>query len=342
MKKRFTVFLTVVVCLFMTSAAVFAKDLGQYWTNDSTVVETIEDYVDTISKKRSAYYIPPTDRIAVFDLNGTIMCENYPYSFDNIMLVDIVNERGIRLPLDARNAAREITSLYARGERADRTEEYMTATAYRGLTVAEFIARTEKLKKENAEGFSGMTRGEAFYKPMAELINYLRENDFTVYIVCDTQRWTARALVGDALGIPADRVIGTDYELVGSAQQLQSAKDYSLRAGDGIVFGGSLTAYNVKMNKVNAIMREIGKKPVLAFGSNFTDSSMLTFTAANNPYRSLAFMVVNDDDERDYSDTAEAEEMRQTATFNGWKTISVKKDFATIYGKGVKKMQARR
>ena len=323
-------------------STVSARELKDFWTKDSAAADEIKTYVEDITKKRSAHYVPPAARIAVFDLDGTVMCDTFPRPFDWLMLADIVKERGVRLPLEARSVAREITESY-RGEKPVDLDDRVAkaaAAAYKGMTVAELMQRVDNVKARKADGFSGMTVGGAFRKPMLELIEYLKENDFTVYIVCDTERMTARRLVGQTLGIPGERVIGTDFSLTAGSQGDQPSDKYSMRASDKLVFDGKCAAHNVKTNKVVAIMREIGVQPVLAFGNDLSDSSMLNFVLADNPYKSMSFMVINDDDVRDYSDEFEADNVRQAATFNGWHRISVKKDFSVLYGKDVQKARS--
>ena len=341
MKKCFTAFFAVLMCIYVAGGTAQAKDLKNYWTKSSVAAEEIEQYVQTVTKKRSADFIPPESRIAVFDLDGTIMCDTYPRPFDWLMLVDFVNERGIRLPLAARSVAKEIEETYRDDKPYSMETQVLKAAVegYKGLTPADIVKRVDKLKATNAEGFSGMVRGDAFYRPMCELINYLQENEFTVYVVCDTERITARALVSKKLGLPMDRVIGTDFSLVAGAQGSQSSDTYSMRVSDKLVYGGECDVMNVKMNKVTAIMREIGRQPVLAFGNDLADSSMLNYAVADNPYKSMSFMLINDDSVREYGDENEANELRQACTFNGWRSISMKKDFAEIYGKDVKKVR---
>ena len=91
------------------------------------------------------------------------------------------------------------------------------------------------------------------------------------------------------------------------------------------------------MNKVTAIMREIGKQPVLAFGNTSGDTSMNLFTITDNPYRSAAFMLIADDDVRDYGHPEKAEELRARWEGYGFNVISMRNDFRTIYGENVTK-----
>ena len=340
MRKLLTVFFAALLVFSGFGGKVAAKDAGNFWTKDSAALSKIENYVETVSKKKGRDYIAPADRIAVFDLDGTIFCETFPRPFDWLMLTDFVNERGIRTPLEARNTAKEINETIRLDAPFDMDVRVRKAAAeaYRSLTFDELKDRAAAVKKTKAVGFSDMTKGDAFYLPMTELINYLRDNDFTVYIVCDTEETAARELVCDKLNIPPQNVIGTSCSTVATGQNDTPAETYSLRASDKITVGKDVTV-NIKMNKVNAIMNRIGKRPVLAFGNSLNDSCMLTFVQANNPHKSLSFVVLNDDDTRDYINETETDEMRQAATFNGWHTVSVKKDFAVLYGKDVKKVR---
>ena len=104
-----------------------------------------------------------------------------------------------------------------------------------------------------------------------------------------------------------------------------------------MVFDGSYYGENAKMSKVDAIVREIGKQPVLAFGNSSGDLAMELYTISNNPYRSAAFMVLADDEDREYGDEEEASEKKASYEDQGIGIISMKNDFDTIYEDGVEK-----
>lgn len=91
------------------------------------------------------------------------------------------------------------------------------------------------------------------------------------------------------------------------------------------------------MNKVSVIMKEIGRKPVLAFGNSTGDSSMAQFVTSGNKYRSLAFMLAADDLERENGSAGKAEKMINICKENGWIAVSMKNDWKTIYGDKVTK-----
>ena len=85
------------------------------------------------------------------------------------------------------------------------------------------------------------------------------------------------------------------------------------------------------MNKVTAIIREIGVKPVLAFGNSSTDASMANYVVGGNEYRALAFMLLCDDTVRERGDEKKAKRMRRSCAENGWIPVSMRDDWKTIY-----------
>ena len=107
--------------------------------------------------------------------------------------------------------------------------------------------------------------------------------------------------------------------------------------GDELILGGEFLIKNLKMNKVSVIMQEIGQQPVLSFGNSTGDSSMAEFVTCNNPYKSLAFMLLCDDTERENGSIEKAEKMQSLCREFDWVPISMKNDWSTIYGDQVTK-----
>ncbi|MBE6015037.1 MAG: hypothetical protein E7241_06700 [Lachnospiraceae bacterium] len=111
--------------------------------------------------------------------------------------------------------------------------------------------------------------------------------------------------------------------------------EYVLTDSDKVVMGGQFFIKNLKMNKVTAIMQEIGKQPVLSFGNSSGDSSMAKYVTKDNKYKSMAFMLCCDDLVRENGNTEAAEKMVKMCSENGWNAISMKNDWKTIYKEGV-------
>ena len=327
-----------------TSAATSTTDAAPAsfatWTEGSASLQALKDYVQAATTEGSAGYIPPEDRIAVFDLDGTLMCETYPWCFEYMVFADYaLNNPNYQAPDDIAAVAHEIVDS-AWGEKPDGMSTRQAAAgavAYAGLTPQELEAYVEGFKSSPAEGFSGMTRGEAWYQPMLEVVSYLQANDFDVYVVTATERNIVRAVVNGTLDIQPSHVIGTEYGCKATGQGDEKDADYTFQKGDKVVFDGSYAGENAKMSKVDAIVREIGKQPVLAFGNSSGDAAMLTYALSNEQYPSMAFMVLADDADREYGDAESAATKRADYEKAGYTVFSMRDDFATIYGEGVAK-----
>ena len=209
------------------------------------------------------------------------------------------------------------------------------ASAFAGMTVDEFQNYVLKFRQEAAPGYDGMTRSDSFYQPMVEVVDYLQDNGFTVYVVSGTDRIISRGIVKDNLNIPMSQVIGSDETIVASGQGSEDGLEYQLQKDDKIITGGEFIVKDLKMNKVSVIAQEVGEQPVLAFGNSTGDSSMCDYVVNNNPYKSLAFMLCCDDLEREYGNEAKAQKMYDLCNEHNWIPISMKNDWATIYGEDV-------
>ena len=310
------------------------------WTKDSASLKKLTDFVEAATTEGGAGYIPPEDRIAVFDLDGTLMCETYPWCFEYMVFADYaLNNPNYQAPDDVKAVAQEILDS-AWGDKPSgmsTRQAQAAAVAYAGLTPQELEDYVEAFKGSAAEGFSGMTRGQAWYKPMLEVVTYLQDNGFEVYVVTATERNIVRAVVHGTLNVDPAHVIGTEYGYKATGQGDEADGDYTFKQDDKVVFDGSYAGENAKTCKVDAIVREIGKQPVLAFGNSSGDVAMLVYTIASNPHPSASFMVLADDVEREYGDAEDAAEDRADWEKSGFTIFSMRDDFATIYGDGVTK-----
>jgi phosphoserine phosphatase len=310
------------------------------WTEGSKSLKVLTDYVEKVTDESSPDYIEPKDRIAVFDLDGTLMCESFPWCFEYMVFADYaLNNPNYQAPEDVKAVAQEIIDS-AWGPKPDGMSTRQAtagAIAYQGLTPAELEDYVTNFKNSEAEGFTNMTRGEAWYKPMLEVVQYLEDNDFEIYIVTATERNIVRAIVKDTLNIDPAHVIGTEYGYTATGQGDEADGDYTYQNGDKVVFDGSYEGENAKMCKVDAIVREIGQQPVLAFGNSSGDAAMMVYTISDNPHASAAFMVLHDDTEREDGDVEEAAEDKAKWEELGFDIFSMKDDFDTIFDEGVER-----
>ena len=313
--------------------------LTDYWTEGSEAAKSLNDYLLAVTDETSSDYIPAEDRIAVFDLDGTLMCETYPFCFEYMVFADYALKHSADMPEDVLVTAQEIVDAAggAKPSGMSTRQAAAAAVAYKGMTMDELASIVEDFKASEAWGFTGMTRGEAWYKPMVELFRKLQQNGFEVYVVTATERNIVRQVVAGTLAIPPSHVIGTEYGYTATNQGDATDADYTFQSEDQVVFDGNYYGENAKTSKVDAIVREIGQQPVLAFGNSSGDLAMEVYTISGNAYRSAAYMVLADDAEREYGDPGDAAEEKASYEEMGIETISMRDDFRTIYGDGVAK-----
>ncbi len=312
------------------------------WTEDAPAKNQLVDYMKAVTKEGSADFIPVENRIAVFDLDGTLFCETDPNYFDYTLLVYRVLEDPSYKDKASdfeRETAEKIVELNKTGKAAKGLEVdhgKAVASAFSGMTVDEFNSYIQEFKKQPMPSYTGMNRGGGFYQPMLQVVDYLQQNDFTVYVVSGTDRFIVRGIVDQSpLNVPNRQIIGSDETLVARDQGDKDGLEYVFDDDDELVLGGDFIIKNLKMNKVTVIMQEIGKQPVLSFGNSTGDSSMAEYVTSNNPYKSLAFMLCCDDTERENGNKEKADKMFSLCEQYDWVPVSMKNDWTTIYGEGV-------
>ncbi|MBR4986540.1 MAG: haloacid dehalogenase-like hydrolase, partial [Proteobacteria bacterium] len=310
------------------AAALPGEQALSLWTADAASKKELIAYIDAITSP-GADYIPPKDRIAVFDLDGTLLCETDPDYLDYSIFVYRVLEDPdykTRATPAQIEVAQSILEVYKTGvfhDWIDAAHQKAYYEVFAGMTIGEFSRYVEAFLDQPAPGYEGMKRGEAFYKPMLEVIEYLKSHQFTVYIVSGTDRLQVRAMIAHHIDIPENQVIGSDGTIVARGQEMtqdQSAANlqYVYKPEDELVRGDRLIVKNLKMNKVAVIAQEIGKQPVLSFGNSSGDASMAQYVIKHNRYKSKAFMLLADDLVRENGNIKAADSMSASCKANGW------------------------
>ena len=323
--------------------AINADEYLSYWTEDSGLRQQLVPYMEAITDEGSADYIPVEDRIAVFDFDGTLFCETDPNYFDYTLLLYRVTEDPEYKDQASefeKSVAAKIKDQNENGTKyAELPVEHgqAVASAFKGMTQEEFTAYIQEFKKLPMPSYEGMTRGGGFYEPMLQVVNYLKANDFTVYVISGTDRFICRGLmVNSPLVLPNKQIIGSDELVVARKQNGVDGLDYTFEQGDDLILGGEFIIKNLKMNKVTVINKEIGQQPVLSFGNTTGDAAMANYTLGKNPYKSLAFMLCCDDLDRENGNIDKANKMYELCEEFHWIPVSMKNDWTTIYADGVK------
>ena len=310
------------------------------WSADSAARDSLVAFVEAVTEENGADYIPVKDRIAVFDMDGTLTCETYYTYYDTMMFIEYCL---VDHPERVSDELKEVAASIKPGYLADETLARNFAKAYAGMTMEEFYQYAVEFGQKKTESFNNMRYIDNFYLPMAEVVKYLYDNGFTIYVISGTERTTTRAIVANSPirdYVTPNHVIGTDFEVKQPGHETEASNmNFKYENGDELILTGGFIQKNLNANKSIYVEREIGQRPVLAFGNSGSDTSMMNYTIdSRNPYRAEAYMVVADDNVREWGkqdwETKSAEYAEK-----GYIPISMKNDFAQIYAAGITKAE---
>ena len=273
--------------------------------------------------------LPPVQRVAVFDNDGTLWCEKPNYIQLEFLVAELVRAVGARPELADRPEygavlERDNAALASMGlERI----AFALLELCEGITPEEFDQRVAAFVAEARHPDHGVAYPSMRYLPMLELIDELRTREFRVFIVSGGGTEFVRAISEPFYGVPPEGVVGTQvaYDLTRVDGRPQLIRTNQL-VGDP----------NEGEAKIRSIQRILGRRPILAGGNSAGDTEMLEYaTAFDGP--SLALLVDHDDGDREYAyesvaGTFEAAEpIVDTAARLGWTTVSMRDDWATIF-----------
>lgn len=295
--------------------------------NDGAAKAAILDFVARVTKEGGPDYVRPAERIATFDNDGTLWCEQ-PLQVQVFFLIDRVKElaardpgMGQRQPFKAL-LERDLKTLHDLGKKG--LLELFFAT-HAGVTDEHFaeIARTW-LGHAKHPKFGALFKG-CVYRPQIELLDYLHTNDFRTFIVSGGGVDFMRAFAEATYGIPPERVIGSSVKT-----RFDSGDDPS-----SLTKLGELNSFDDREVKVQNINLHIGRRPILAFGNSDGDLAMLRYTLAGKGAR-LALLVHHDDAvrevayDRDFKLSPLAEALDKASEY-GVTLVSMKNDWKTVF-----------
>jgi phosphoserine phosphatase len=343
MKKGITVLLVLAIAaLALFAAPALAEEKEEAfaeWNSEAPALKALIEYVEDVTDETSENYIPTADRIATFDMDGTLCAELYPTYLEYWLLARrIFCDPGYTPDeemLEFGRILRDHTLDKSFPDGMDVLHGEHAARTYTGMTLTEFADFVTNQLVRDVDGFEGMTYANTFYAPMVEVVEYLQENGFKVYVCSGSDRFICRTFIEGMVDIPYEQIIGMDVDVEATNEDGVDGLKYVYTKEDSIVRTDRLLIKNLKMNKVAQIVKEIGRQPVLSFGNSGGDVSMHNYTRFSNRYRSAAFMLVADDGERDYGNAEKVQPLREKWEGSGYQVISMKDDFRTIYGDDV-------
>ena len=309
------------------------------WNPNSPALAELVTFVQSVCDPSSPNYREPADRIATFDMDGTIIAEKAPMYLDYMLLIHrVLDDPQHKAEPDVVELMEKVRAEAMKGKK---NSEYSPgkhiaiAHEFAGMTPDEFRAYVRNfIENTPVVGFDGMTYEQSLYKPMLEVISYLQSNGFDVWMVSACEREVTRAVV-QGLGIRPDHVVATDVAYTTTGMGDEAFDDHTMAQDEKVVLGEPLDEHECgKTGKVLAIAREIGSKPVLAFGNSSGDYAMLNYAEQNG---GMGLLVIADDEVRDYGSVSKSQEQYDLVAKESWTAFSMANDWTTIYGPDVKK-----
>ena len=295
--------------------------------NDGASKARIVSFVQDVTEPASKRYVPPAERIAVFDNDGTLWSEQ-PMYFQLAFVLDRVKALAPQHPEWQTTEpfrsvlAGDMAGVAAAGEHGlmqlmAATHTGMTSEEFRSI-VAEWLAtaRHPSFKRPYTE---------LTYAPMKELLAYLRANGFKTFIVSGGGVEFLRVFSERVYGVPPEQVVGSSIRT-----------KYEVRDGKpAIVRLPEIEFIDDAAGKPVGINRYIGRRPILAFGNSDGDFEMLEYTTSASGPR-LGLIVRHDDAEREYaydrkSSVGRLDRGLDEAGARGWVIVSMKSDWRRIY-----------
>jgi phosphoserine phosphatase len=295
--------------------------------NDGAARTAILSFVERVTKDGGPDYVPPAERIAVFDNDGTLWSEQPTYvqlafALDRVKaLAPAHPEWKTTQPFKAALEG-DTKALAAAGERG---VLQLVMASHAGNTTAEFEQVVREWIATAKHPRSGRPYTEMVYQPMLELLAYLRANGFKTFIVSGGGVEIMRPWAERVYGIPPEQVIGSSIKT-----------KYEARNGTPVLARlPEINFIDDKEGKPVGIQQHIGRRPIAAFGNSDGDFQMLEWTTAG-PGPRLALIVHHDDAEREVAYDRESHIGRlarglDEAPARGWIVASMKRDWRRVF-----------
>ena len=333
LKSSFWLAVATAATLLFAAAALAQTDPLPSW-NEGAAKQAIVNFVQATTDRANAKFVPPEERIATFDQDGTLWVSHPMYTQVVYCLERVPKLVKARPELAKVEPFKTVLS----GDReaiarlSTKNLLKILAVTLSGMSVDEFKAEAKKWLDSAKHPRWERPYTELTYVPMIELLKYLRANGYKTYIVTGGGQDFVRVYSEAIYGVPVEQVVGSaggttfGYDKNGRPFLM---KDPKLLLNDN------------NAGKPEGIHLMIGRRPYAAFGNSTGDQQMLEYTKAGEGER-LAMLVLHDDAKREYAygpalglpDTkvgAFTQALYDEATTHGWVVISMKNDWRRIF-----------
>ena len=320
------------LALLLLGNAALAADALPSW-NDGAAKKSIVNFVAKVTKEGSPGFVAPAERIAVFDNDGTLWCEQ-PVPVQLYFALDRVKALAPQHP-EWKNKEPfasllkgDLKTALAGGDRAI-LELFMAS--HTGMTTVEFEQIVKDWLASARHPKTGRLFTEMVYQPMLELLAYLRANGFKNFIVSGGGIEFMRPWSEKVYGIPPEQVIGSSVK---TKFEMRDGKPVLLRVPE-------LNFIDDKDDKPVGINQHIGRRPIAAFGNSVGDQQMLEYTRGGSGAQFM-LLVLHDDAAREYAygparglpDVklgAFTPALDEHAKRDGWTVVSMKDDWKQVF-----------
>jgi len=317
------------IFLFLTLPFTLSAEPLPSWKESASRTAIVE-FVELVTTEGTPDFVPPEERIAVFDNDGTLWAEKPAYT-QLLYAVDRVKDLAPSHPewKDEQPfkgiLENDLDAALAGGEEALMK---MIMATHAGMTTGEFQAEAAEWFETARHPETGRAFTEMVYQPMLEVMAYLRANGFKTFIVSGGGVELMRVFAEDVYGVPPEQVVGSSIKT-----------EFQMRDGEPVLVKlPELNFIDDKAGKPVAINLHIGRRPIAAFGNSDGDLQMLQWTTAGEGPR-LGVIVHHTDAEREWaydrkSHVGKLDQALDEAPERGWVVVDMKSDWEVIYPKG--------
>lgn len=293
---------------------------------DSAARAAVLKFVADVTKQGSPTYVPPEARIAVFDNDGTLWSEQ-PMPFQVLFMIDQLKAAAPQHPEWKNNPAFKALMAHDNAALAKNQKALLQLleTANSGMTTDEYDESIRKWLASAKHPKLGRPYTDLVYQPQLELLDLLKANGFTVWIVSGGTAEFMRVWASEAYGIAPEHMVGTEEKL-----------KYEVRDGKPVLIRQpGMDFIDDKAGKPVGIFRAIGRRPILAFGNSDGDREMLEYTTGGSG-PSLGLLLHHDDAAREFAydrkaGSASLDKAWDQAQAHNWVVVSMKQDWKTVY-----------
>ncbi|NOU16984.1 MAG: haloacid dehalogenase-like hydrolase [Bacteroidales bacterium] len=304
--------------------------------NETPIKKSILEYINKAVKE-----IPAENRIAVFDMDGTIACET-PLWFEMYAAVNGLNQQSAKDPklfkypeyqyakkLEKNPADPSVLNSWTNFTVKPYYNyiDSMVWKAYVGIDNEAYVDSARIYLSKTKDQKFNMPLVNMFYQPMLELLKHLKENQFTIYVVSGSVQGVIWSVCPQVIGFDRAHLIGTTQILVPSYKPIEKKTQF-------MIAKGIFPPKDDKDGKSLNIYSHIGKVPVFAFGNTTGDFGMFRL-ASTSKYPHAEYLLNHNDSIREYAyppyhgptDTT----WQRTMRLNGWKQVDMAQEFKTVW-----------